>query len=475
LSFDPHTLLAGLVLVSDWAIRLVMLAVVPNRRSPEAAKGWLLFIFVLPWVGLVVYLIIGRPRLPGWRLARRRAAIDALAPTLARNEAHATSLASSASAFAPSVRLANAFGAPPLVGGNATELLTEYAATLDRIRADIDGARETVHLCFYIFRDDHATAPMIEALARAAARGVTCRVLLDAFGSKPDGERVVARLNALGVAAHVALPVRFGRKAARFDLRNHRKIAVIDGRIAYTGSQNMVAADFKPGLEYRELVVRMRGPAVLCLQAVFATDWYVESAEPVGASAFPEPERAGDVPVQILPTGPAAGGERAERLVVDWIYTAERRAIVVTPYFIPDQALVQALQTAARRGVEVRVIVDRQVDQFLVGHAQRSYYAELLDAGVHIHAYAGGFLHTKAVCIDGGAAWIGSCNMDMRSFALNEEVVALCYDRSVAQQLEAIAAGYLSESRRIDARAWDARPFRQKFVDNLTRLVSTLL
>jgi cardiolipin synthase len=468
-----HVLLAAFVVASDWTIRLVMLAVVPNRRSPEAAKGWLLLVFVLPWVGLLVYLVIGRPRLPAWRLERRREARAQIRPLLAnRLSAPPPEVAPG---FGGSIRLATALGALPVVDGNAVELLTDYATTLERIRQDIDGARETVHLCFYIFGDDHATAPVIAALGGAAARGVACRVLLDAFGSKPYAAAVLAKLEALGVDAHLALPVAFAAKSARFDLRNHRKIVVVDGRIGYTGSQNMVAADFKPGLDYHELVVRLRGPAVLHLQAIFAADWRVDGGDSVPDSAFPAPERVGNVAAQILPSGPADGGERAERLVVDWLYTAQRRAVVVTPYFIPDQALLQALQTASHRGVAVHLVVDHQVDQFLVGHAQRSYYADLLDAGVRVHAFGGGFLHTKAVSIDGRAAWIGSCNMDMRSFALNEEVVALFYDDAVAAQLDAVIEGYLRASTPIDPVAWNARPFPQKFVDNLTRLVSPLL
>jgi cardiolipin synthase len=471
-SLPWHVLLATFVVVSDWVIRLAMLAVVPNRRSPEAAKGWLLLVFVLPWVGLLAYLVIGRPRLPAWRLERGREAREAIRPLVANRLAPSRAVVPG---FDASVRLATALGALPLAAGNAVELLTDYAGTLERIREDIDAARETAHLCFYIFGDDHATAPVIAALGRAVARGVACRVLLDAFGSKPYAASVLAKLKRLGVEAHLALPVAFGFKSARFDLRNHRKIVVIDGDIGYTGSQNMVAADFKPGLDYHELVVRLRGPAVLHLQAIFAMDWRVDGGALVPEAAFPAPASVGSVPAQILPSSPADGGERAERLVVDWLYAAERRAVVVTPYFIPDQALLQALQTASRRGAEVHLVVDHQVDQFLVGHAQRSYYADLLDAGVQIHAFNGGFLHTKAVCIDGVAAWIGSCNMDMRSFALNEEVVALFYDRDVAARLEAAIAGYLRASTRIDAAAWNARPFRQKFVDNLTRLVSPLL
>ncbi len=473
---SSHAALAALVVLSDWAIRLGMLVVVPNRRSPEAAKGWLIFVMVLPWIGLLVYLVIGRPSLPKWRLDRFERFPTALAPIRTRLQAlPAPALPQIPATFEPSVRLATSLGTMPILGGNEVELLGDYDATLARIAADIDAARHSVHLCFYIFGDDHATAPVIRSLGSAVARGVACRVLIDGFGSKHSLKRILPRLAAVGVDARVALPVKFGRKAARFDLRNHRKIVVVDGRIGYTGSQNMVAADFKPGLHYTELMVRMTGPMVLQLQALFASDWYVESGQLLDEDAFPEPARSGTCAGQILPSGPQSPGQKAHRLLVNLVYAARDRIVITTPYFIPDGALLQALETAVQRGAEVHLIVDSQVDQFLVGHAQRSYYEELLQAGVRIHAYAGGFLHTKSVCVDDAVAWIGSCNMDIRSFALNEEVVALFYHAAVTAELQRVHAGYMDASEEIELEAWRARPFSHKFVDNMTRLVSPLL
>ncbi|MGH6610961.1 MAG: phospholipase D-like domain-containing protein, partial [Burkholderiaceae bacterium] len=271
---------ATLLIASDWAIRLVMLPVVPTRRSPEAAKGWLLFIFFLPWVGLLLYLMIGRPRLPRWRVERRGQYIDLIEPVRLKMEALPALEAPAVGAqYQPSVRLATDLGMLHNLGGNAVELLTDYNATIDRIAADIDAAKHHAHLCFYIFGDDARSALVIEALARAVARGVACRVLVDAFGSRPSLRTLVPKLHALGVATRVALPVRIGRKTARFDLRNHRKIVVIDGLIGYTGSQNMVRADFKRDITYSELMVRIEGPSALQLQAVFGADWFVESGE----------------------------------------------------------------------------------------------------------------------------------------------------------------------------------------------------
>jgi cardiolipin synthase A/B len=467
---------ATLLVVTDWAIRLVMLPIVPTRRSPEAAKGWLLFIFFLPWLGLLLYLLIGRPRVPRWRLERLQLFRMKAARVRDRLVAsHALEPAEVAPQYAPSVRLATDLGLLPNLGGNAVELMTDYEATIARIAADIDAAANHVHLCFYIFGADARTAPVLEALGRAVARGVRCRVLVDAFGSRPYIPTLLPALQALGVSARVSLPVRVGRKAARFDLRNHRKVVVIDGRVGYTGSLNMIRADFKPGITYSELMVRITGPSVLQLQVVFGADWYVESGEYVGDAAFPAPVSAGTSPVQVLPNGPSSSTQRAQRMAVNLIYSATRRVVITTPYFIPSQPLQDALETAVQRGADVHLILDDHIDQFLVGNAQRSYYESLLAAGVRIHAYRAAFLHTKSMSIDGEMAWIGTCNMDMRSFELNEEVVALFFDPQIAAQLGRLEERYMQGSVEIDLETWRRRPFHRELIQNLTRLVSPLL
>jgi len=464
-----------IAIVADWAIRIVMLPIVPTRRSPEAAKGWLLLIFFLPWVGLFTYLLIGRPHLPGWRLERLRDYVERMEPLRGR-------LATVPGiepppipiVYEPSVRLSTDLARMPNFGGNAVELLTDYQGILRRIAVDIDAARDTVHLCYYIFQLDASTEPVVAALARAVRRGVRCRVLIDAFGSRPSIPVVVPHLRGLGIDTYIALPFRW-RKPERLDLRNHRKIVVIDGCIGYTGSQNMVSPDFKPGLNYSELVARIEGPTALQLQLVFGADWYVETREFIGEARLPPVRKAGDCPAQILPNGPASSTQRAQRMVVNLVYAARRRIVITTPYFIPSQALQEALETAAQRGVEVHLIVDHRKDQFMVANAQRSYYESLLAAGVRIHAYGEAFLHTKAVSVDGEIAWVGSCNMDLRSFELNEEVIALFYSRDIATRLQAIEEGYIRGSEQVLLDAWRKRPFHEQLVQNLMRLVSPLL
>ena len=190
---------------------------------------------------------------------------------------------------------------------------------------------------------------------------------------------------------------------------------------------------------------------------------------------LPPPRIVGDCPAQILPNGPASSTQRALRMVVNLVYAAQRRVVITTPYFIPSQSLQEAMETAAQRGVDVHLIVDHRKDQFMVANAQRSYYESLLAAGVHIHAYREAFLHTKAVSVDGEIAWIGSCNMDLRSFEINEEVIALFYSGKIAMRSRPSKPGTCVGSEQVELDAWRRRPFRDQLVQNLTRLVSPLL
>jgi len=399
---DP-TLWAWTLFLGEWAIRLTLLVVVPFRRTPAAAKGWLLLVFFEPWVGLVLYLLIGRARLLRWQRERLARLPEAMARVVARLANHPNVFHPEVGpALSQAVTLAENLGQRPILGGNAVELLTDYNGTIARLARDIDRATDHVHLEFYIFADDGATAPVIEALGRAARRGVRCRVLADAIGSRSALRTLRPKLTALGAEVHEMLPVRLVPwRKARLDLRNHRKIAVVDGRVGYTGSQNLVSAEFKKGLTYEDLMARVTGPVALELQSLFAADWFLETDEVLdGEAEFPGPAIAGDVPAQALPSGPAFPTQNNQRLFVALVHGARRRVVLTTPYFVPDEPLLQAMQTAVLRGVEVHLVVSEAGDHPLVALAQRSYYEELLEAGVHIHTYRTNLLHAKHLSVD---------------------------------------------------------------------------
>jgi cardiolipin synthase len=454
-----------------------MIVVVPFRRSPEAAKGWLLLIFLEPTAGLILYLLIGRPTLPKWRL-QRHAEFESLSHPIFDHLTHEPNV------FRPdlgaelnkAVTLAEKLGEMPILGGSASEVLADYDLFVDRLIGDIDAARDHVHLLFYIVADDATMARVVEAMGHAVKRGVVCRILADSLGSRPDFDRMLPRLEAAGILAEETMRIGFFGRAGRLDLRNHRKIAVIDGRIGYVGSQNLVDSTFKPGLTFEELNVRVEGPVVLELQAVFAEDWYLETGEFLGdARYFPEPQIAGDVAAQALPSGPGYPRENNQRLIVSLIHAANRRIFITMPYLIPDDALLQALQTAALRGVEVTLVVPLQIDEYLVGLGQRSYYDELMSSGVRICRYGKRFLHAKCVTFDDTIAWIGSSNLDIRSFALNAEIVVLLYDAHVCARVGLEQSRYLRDGEMLDLETWRKRAPPIKVAENLARLLSPLL
>lgn len=469
-------ILATLYLVSEWIIRIVMLFWVPTRRSPEAAKGWLLFIFFLPVPGIVLYGLIGRPYAPRWRRERFKNLIAALEPVGKRLEQHPNITHPTLTpAMEMSVVLARNVGRMPILGGNAAELLSDYQGSIDRLAADIDTAKNHVHLLYYIFDADDATEPVLSALERAVQRGVACRVLVDALGSRKLLKRLMPRLRAGGVQCHQMLPTGLLR-LTRKDLRNHRKIAVIDGRIAYTGSQNLIRPDFKEGITYEEMVVRVTGPIVVELQFVFVTDWYLESEELLDAEEyFAVPDLTGTMAAQVLPSGPTFAPLSNQRLVVSLLHAARKRIVMTTPYFIPDAPLMQAMQVAVLRGVEVHLIVSEKEDQFLVGQAQKSYYEELLESGVRIHLFQKKFLHSKYLTIDDQVSFIGSSNMDIRSFVLNAEISLLLYDPPMTRQLIQHQERYFARSRELTLEEWKQRGYFADFTQNMARMLSPVL
>lgn len=474
---DSASLWGAIYLLSTWAIRVGALIVVPFRRSPNAAMGWLLLFFILPWPALILYLIIGRPVHPHWRRELVRKLPEVLKHAAARVRRPPRDAASELPAeLAPAARLARAIGRLPPLDGNAIDLLPEYEDVTARLCADIEAARDHVHLLFYIFADDATGRQVMGALESAAGRGVACRVLIDAVGSRSDATNVLARLHAAGVEAHRILPVRFFQRTTRLDLRNHRKIAVVDGCFGYTGSQNIIDAEFAPGRRNRELVVRVRGAAVAALQAVFIADWYLETGDELAdAALFPDPEEAGDVVAQVLPSGPDLPDAGIDDLLVALVHGARERVVLTTPYFVPSSPLLQAVRVAVLRGVEVHLIVSKDSDSPLVWLAQRSYYSELIAAGVTIHLFHPAFLHAKHLSIDGRIALIGSSNIDIRSFELNAEISLICYDREVTARLEAIEEERFLACDAVDPATWRDRPLPMKVFENIARLLSPLL
>jgi cardiolipin synthase len=455
----------------EWIIRIGALAIVPLRRTPAATRSWLLLIFCLPVPGLVLVLWIGRPRVR----QRRRQRFAAITPFVAEVADRVGAVSASGCQGSEAIaELAQQLGGFPAVDGNEIELIDDYDAGIDRLIADIDAAKRRVHLLSYIFADDLVAQKVIAALRRAEQRGVRCRVMLDPVGSRRWRRGALKLLAEAGVETRQALPFHLIRGRTRRDMRNHRKLFVIDGTIGYAGSQNIIAKNFRKGVTNRELIARVRGPVVAEMAAIVEVDWCIESEDEV-CEPIDIPAAAGNGCAQLLPSGAEYRLQGFETLLVWQLHQACERAMIVTPYFIPDEDVVTAMRTAIARGVEVDVIVSAIVDQRLVNLAQRSYYDELLSAGIRIHCYRDYLLHAKNVAIDGRLAIIGSSNVDIRSFQLNEEVSLLLFDRASVSRLEALQAGYVAASDALDLTRWRARPRIQKFVENIARMLGPLL
>ena len=454
----------------EWAIRLAMLVIVPYRRTPEAARSWLLLIFFLPIPGLILFLLIGSPRFPAWRVERfktMRGWFEKLRDTLR----------ASGALVEPGdevTALAERLGYLPAVEGNNMELIDDYDGVIDRLVKDIDGAKKHVRILSYIFADDRVGMMVIDALGRAVRRGVDCHVIVDVVGSHKWVRRTLAALQERRVQARAALPFRPLRHRTRRDMRNHRKLFIIDGEIGYAGSQNIICRDFRPGVVNRELVARVTGPAVAEMTAVFLTDWYLETEQMLDVEpAIPAP--AGKCRLQVLPSGADYPLEGFQTLLAWQVDRAQQQVVLVTPYFVPDDSLVSSLRTAVVRGVEVHVVVSEVVDQPLVNLAQSSYYDQLLSGGVRIYRYRDYLLHAKSVRIDERLGIVGSSNVDIRSFQLNEEVSLLLIDGPSVASLREIQDGYLAASDELMLGEWRARnPFR-KFVEGGARMVGPLL
>ncbi|SFR91435.1 cardiolipin synthase [Agromyces sp. CF514] len=501
--------LIGLLLwLIDLGIRIAALIIVPRDRKPTAAMSWLLAIFLIPFVGIVLFLLIGNVKLSKRRRAKQaeinrvldeRAAVLAPAPDAAWP-----------AWFRTTAEQNRHLGALPAVAGESAELFGDYDGSIARMAADIDTAERYVHVEFYIVAFDDVTKEFFAAMERAVQRGVTVRLLLDHVASRRVSvhEATFAELDRIGVQWHFLLPFQpFKGNYERPDLRNHRKLVVVDGRVAYTGSQNLISRDYdspknqKRGLMWQELVVRLTGPVVRSVDAVFRSDWYAETDElldetavaagaPAQASATataaaptPTPAPAGggapaaSAPLvcQVVPSGPAYADENNLRLFLSLVASAQERVIITSPYFVPDEAMMYAITSAKLRGLDVQLFVSELGDQGSVWHAQRSYYGALLRAGVRIWLYPAPYiLHAKHLSIDDDVAVIGSSNMDIRSFNLNFEVSLMVRGASFVAGMREVEQGYRDAGRELTLEEWNREPLSRTFFDGVARLTSAL-
>lgn len=476
------------------AIEIIALCLIPlvvlRRKEPSSTAAWILALVFLPGLGATLFLLFGRDRvrLPvRWKRDADQALVKSRRHHLAASPAQRAALARIPTAVDRELfRISGALPGGEPSHGNDAFLLVDGEATYAAIGEAIDAATRRVHAEYYLVAQGHVADWLAEKLVAAVKRGVAVRLLLDGFGSFWIGRRWVRELRRAGVEVAFFLPARL-IFFQPMNLRNHRKIVIVDGETAFTGGINIMDEYRGVGGQapWRDIHLRVRGPAAQELEHVFELDWHFATRQQIprdpegeAATRARAPSEPGDAMVAIVRSGPDVGGplrETIHRLFFGAITLARSRVYVTTPYFIPDRAIIVALQTAAMRGVDVRLLLPRRNNHPFVAEAGRSFYEELLEAGVAIHEYGPGMIHAKTMVVDGTVAMVGSANMDLRSFRLNFEVHALVHDATTAAQLEACFEADLAVSSPIDPVGFSARPWTQKVVQGAARLLSPLM
>jgi cardiolipin synthase len=490
MDYENISWITALAFTFDLLVRVgLCLRVIMRRISVGTSLAWLTIIMIFPFGGGVLYVLLGEKHL-GKRRARRAAQLhpDYLVWLKALCQRANVLWSQEDDAARALSRLAQAAVDIPALQGNHMQLIGHWKDALQSIIDDIERAHSTIHLEFYIWYPGGMADEVAAALVRARQRNVICRVLLDAVGSKEFFRSPLAvQLRAAGVELRSALPSSLIRMwFVRLDLRLHRKIVLIDGEVAYTGSLNLVDPRYfkqDSGVgQWVDAMARVEGPAVEALAITFVADWELETGEGpeqiqahVESRALQAVDERGAATVQVIPSGPEFRPDAIYKILITTIYSARRELVLTSPYFVPDEALLTALASAANRGVAVTLIVPKRVDSHLVRFASQAHQGDLLAAGVRIFLFDGGLLHTKSVTVDGRTALFGSLNLDPRSIWLNFEITLAVYNPPFAQELRALQQTYLDDAEELTLDAWCRRSFAMRFAENAARLVGPLL
>jgi len=444
---ESELLIIDLTIAFDYLLRLGVAATIlyRNRSSTAVRMSWLVVVLFLPFMGAVLYLLFGEVWRDRGRLARHQQ-VQHQVHQLINDEPELATAPSDAEAIQAR------YTEFPVRRGNRWQLFNDSDDIIGALSRDIGSARHSCHLLFYIWLDDSAGQQIARALIDAAARGVQCRVLVDAMGSRGFlRSKLAKQLKAAGVIVSPALPV--GLFSIRADHRNHRKIVVIDGEIGWAGSQNLADASFAPKARYApwvDVMVRLQGPVVGDLQATFVEDWLMDHEEQALELLTEAPDAFEDgIPIQLYSTGPHMDSKLIRQIAIANLMATKGEVIITTPYFVPDEATVTALCAVSRVGARAVLVVPQNNDSKLVAYARRSYYDDLLDAGVEIYEYRPGLLHAKTLTFDGEITLIGSANMDRRSFDLNYENNILLYNPKLTTEVRGRQEEYLAGAKEI--------------------------
>lgn len=451
---------------------------VMSTRTPQGAIAWAVSLNTFPYIAVPAYWVLGRSRFQGYVTARQAGDVK-LQPIVeqAKQGAGEYRIPDSVMHEAPAGLAAQRLAGIPYLRGNHVELLVDGEATFQSILAGIDSAQSYVLFQFFIVHDDEIGRAVKERLIRKAREGVRVYFLYDEIGSHDLPRTYKDELRAAGAEVYDFHTRKGPRNRFQLNFRNHRKVVVVDGKVAWIGGHNVgdeyLGRDPKFG-HWRDTHIRIDGPAALAAQLSFVEDWNWATGDVLSLDWTADPAADGDIPVLIIPSGPADDLETANLMFVHAINTAKERIWIASPYFVPDHSVVTALQLAGLRGVDVRILIPAKADHLLVYLAAFAYFEDAGATGVKFYRYTDGFLHEKAMLIDNTAGAIGTANFDNRSFRLNFEITGVVHDTAFAAQVERMFEEDFAHSSPVQSGELAEKPFWFRLAVRLAALTAPI-
>lgn len=471
-----HWINIALLLIYLLVVLSCVVVVVSENKNPIRAVSWTLALLFLPVIGVLFYLFFGRS-LKGKAMISKKVRRKLFENS--RPKQHVFESAGLDADQVQKVKLAHNLCHAHLDLNNSVMIFTDGKKKFAQLMEDIRNAKQFIYLQYYIYNDDKLGNELLDLLAEKVREGVQVKVLYDHVGSFSTSNRFFRRMRALGVDAHPFFRVTFRKLANRINWRNHRKITVIDGKIGYIGGMNVAdryvetSAD---GRIWRDTHLRVEGPIIESMLYSFALDWNFlrpdSEVQSITAMEYPD---AGDVAMQLVVSGPV---DRWNNLVLCFqkaIASARKRLYIQTPYFLPTDALLKALQGAALSGVDVRIMIPEKTDSYFLGYGSRSYIDDCLKAGIKIYFYLPGMLHAKTMIVDDNFVTTGSVNFDFRSFENNFEGNLMIYSDEVNRQMRDIFFDDVQSCRKITVTEWRKRPVFERLMESLVRLFAPIL
>jgi Phosphatidylserine/phosphatidylglycerophosphate/cardiolipin synthases and related enzymes len=453
----------------------IVVVVISENRNPIKTVAWILTVVFLPIIGIIWYATFGQDTTKKHLISRRMYSKLKKRPL---DEMETPVEVSFPEEYTNLVSLLKNMDYTPLLGGNDVKIFTNGQDKFDHLFADIEKAKKHIHIEYYVLLDDEIGTRFQQALIRKAKEGLEIRIIYDSFGSRKTKKKFFEDFRKAGIETEPFLKLTLPALTSRINYRTHRKIVVIDGQVGYVGGMN-IADRYLNGFEWgcwRDTHARIEGKGVQGLQSVFLIDWYFVSQTLITSrDYFPMLENFGDSPLQIVNSGPLSEQNEISHGIMQAIYGAKKSIFIQTPYFLPPDAMIDALQAAAIRGVDVRVMISKRSDVLLVQMASCSFVRDMLKAGVKVYMYKKGFLHSKLIIFDNSLTLIGSANFDSRSFEQNFEVEAFIYDSKVAEETIGIFSEDQRYSEAVSLKEWSKRPLLRRFLESLMRLFAPLL